>query len=56
LTTLVNAIREAEDIVAAAEARGYRPQSARRVGRSWQSGDVLLALGLVASGAAILLR
>lgn len=56
LTTIVNAVREAEDIVAAAEARGFRPESARSVGLSWQSGDTLLAVAMLASGSAILFR
>lgn len=42
LTTIVNSVRHAEDIVAAAEARGFRVDQRRPTTFSWRSGDLAL--------------
>jgi energy-coupling factor transporter transmembrane protein EcfT len=56
LTTMVNSVSQAEDIVAAAEARGYDPARPRRVALSWRAGDsVWLALLALAAAALLVL-
>lgn len=54
LTTMINTVRNAEDVVAAAEARGFHPSNSRPAHIGWQTGDLALAALLVAAGVAIL--
>lgn len=54
LATTVNSVRHADDIVAAAEARGFAVERSRRVKLRWQVGDLLLALFVLLSSIAVL--
>ncbi len=54
LTTTVNSVRHAEDIVAAAEARGFRADRRRPGSLVWYRGDLALLMLVAAAGAAIL--
>lgn len=56
LTTTVNSVKHAEEIVAAAEARGFRVDQNPPLPLAWQKGDLALMLFLLLSGGLILGR